>query len=198
MILVQTKREFFELRRSIELTRAGERKARLLETIIGQHALVMVDLMRLQNRDALIAKLKDLQDSWTNILLYRSGQDKRNTRDRVTEREYRFQRTVYGMVEEFMQHFLHVIGSRGNPSSVVMMMGPGTEAKWVDFYGLLSPQAASKFADTLKKFQDYIRYVGELSAYTDPEQIETSAFYTAATACVVVGINLGAWLDLVL
>ncbi len=200
----ESRREFQELRRVYEHTRGGEKAARLLNTIIAQHAFAMVDLVRMRHhppsRDALVAKLKDLQERWTNVLLYRAGQNTKNTLDKRTEREYRFQRTVYAMVDEFVQHLLRIVVGGGGGAFGEELDGfitDGVKRDWVDFYGVLSPGILRFYKETMQKFGDYIYHVRDIARFT-PDQLGSSAFHIAASACVVSGSNLGAWLDLIL
>lgn len=194
------RRELQELRRVYEHTRGGEKKSRLLDTIIGQHAFVMIDLVRMrdhpQARDALIAKLKDVQEKWTNVLLYRAGQNTKNTLDKQSDaREYRFQRVVYSMVEEFVNHLKQLVLS-SSPAP------PGIERsieEWVNFYGLLSADASRFYQKTLALFQDYVWHVHDVASHLKTTTDQTAAnFYIASIACVVAGARLGAWLDLIL
>ncbi len=155
--------------------------------------MLMVDFVRLQNKPAmlqneLVAKLKGIQEAWTNILLFQSGQDTKNTRPREEEREFRFQTTVHAMVKEFMDHVLAIVTSGG-------IVGDEPPFDWVDMYGMISPKAARFYNETTQKFKTYVRFIVELASF---EQMDTSAFYMAASAVLITGSNLGAWLDLVL
>lgn len=190
------RRELQELRRVYEHTRGGEKKSRLLDTIIGQHAFIMIDLVRMRAnppaRDALVAKLKDVQEKWTNVLLYRAGQNTKNTLDKQTEREYRFQRVVYAMVDEFVNQLLQMIADPPVDSFAVRNVG-----EWIDFYGMLSANASRYYQKTLEHFQDYVWHVRDVASYSS-NQTGTTSFFIASSACVVSGARLGSWLDLIL
>lgn len=194
-LLVQSRREFQDLRRPLEFNRGGTQRARLLETIIGQHALVMIDLVRWRNQPqthaGLMSKLKTVQEDWTNVLLYQSGQDTKNTRTREEEREFRFQRTVYAMVDAFVKFLWDTIANKTDGDDKDLKLD------WIDMYSMISPKAARFYKETTQKFQTYKSYLCELS-YFAPDELETSAFYIAASAAIVTGTNLGAWLDVVL
>ena len=188
----EARREFQDLKRVYDQTRGGTKESRLLDTVIARHALVMIDLARSgpRARDPLVARLKDIQEAWTNILLYRAGQNTKNTRDRVTDREFRFQRTVYAMVDEFLQLLLGMVLGGGG--------GGGRELikrDWIDFYGLLSPSVMRFYKETMQKFHDYVLHVYDIAQF---KEFESSHFFVAASACVVAGSNLGSWLDLIL
>lgn len=92
------------------------------------------------------------------------------------------------MISEFIRFSLSIVENQG-PTNALFMKD------WLDFFSVMSPRSGRFYLDTKKKLDCYIRFLSELALYTD---VKTTGFYATAKACVMTGMNLGEWLELIL
>lgn len=181
------KREYYNARRLTEYSARVD----LLEVVVGQHAIVLIDLVRAHRKGhdttTLGQRLQRVQDAWVRVLVHRSGP--MDIAD--NEKEYRFQRTVAAMVQKFIDYTRSL--ALADNGAVVADFDQGC----AEFYRFFTHQAKRACDETVKKFRDYVRYLVQLINVV-PWNDDSPRALECATSCIITGMNLGSWLDVIL
>ncbi len=172
--------DYYNARRLTEFSTRSD----LLEVVVGQHAIVLVDLVRAhangQDTTVLGQRLQKIQDAWIRVLVRRSG-------PAVDEKQYRFERTVAVMVQKFID-FTRALVLDGQIVEFDQDYG--------QFYRFFSAKAQRACGETVRKFNAYVRFLSSV-VYVDPN-VEPERALEQATHVIITGTNLGSWLDVIL
>jgi len=167
------------------------------ETIVGRHAVKLVDYARARQRgdDLASSRLVDEMDviitQWaaeaaqTGHPITPETSSLDEWKDAHIDRQFRSQ--VLQKVTEFHNVALDALrgGTRGFDAQ-----GCGVEV-----YKYLSHRGAQHYHATLRHFEQYVVYLRRLGATTDIESVQ---FLEIATAVILCGLNVGAYIDSVL
>jgi hypothetical protein len=176
--------EYTALRNAYEFRRDHAQARYALETIVGQHAIIMIDMIR-RNGPQTGARLEENRAKWEFAVFFALGQENVVTRQHdPLQLEHKFQQTVNTMLRTFTDG---IVGA-------VMRAEPFDANPCADFYAVLSTRAVYVASQVCEKIQIYLYYLIQLSR----TERDTDAFYSLAISCIVAATNLGLYLDYIL
>ena len=173
---------------------------RRLETAIGRHAVCLVDYaiaIRRENskragkivKDDLAAIIAMWTDAVTNghpIRPETSSLDQWKDEDI----DAKFRQRVKEKINEFGQVALSAVRDPNSPPDASLGKIGGVEV-----YLYLSHRGARDYQKTLRHFEQYVVYLRKLGATPNPDSVE---FLEIATAVILCGLNVGAYIDSIL
>jgi hypothetical protein len=167
---------YVQLVHGIEHTRARQQNE--LETIIAQHAIVVIEACVAGQSSPTAAppfsdRLLSVHERWRMAVLYKAGASSATNWAAPSDApEYRFHKLVSQMISDFIAD---------NNSTVAP-----------DFFGrLYMPCNHGRAQEMLRKFTNYTYYLRRVKSSVP----RSDAFNSEATACIVAAMQLGAWMD---
>lgn len=178
--------EYNSVRRNVEYVQYDMSQ---LETVIGKHAVLMIDIIRSGQKIEFGQRLERIHTAWSNVLKrnVQSGEET-DTGWSPFDMDRRFRNVVDEMVRRFS-----VFLQKMKPEDEI---SDETYKQIVSMHGYLQPKKRETQAQTQRLFAQYVSYLRRLHAEKDNTQ--SLLFYQLATACILSGAALGTFLDSVL
>lgn len=180
-----SKNEYEGVRREAEYVRSEWNK---LRTVIGKHAVLMVDWISGAVDERIYGeRLARIRENWFIALVgNRSDSYEPKGWSSAEDIDYRFRKLVEDMVTRFLDSI---------ESGQFILPEDDRESGIVIYIHLSSSVKPAELSTVKHHFQQYVTCLARLRQVNDRQ---SSLFYQLATACILTGSSLGAFLDSVL